>query len=235
MIKTIFALVVVLASVSYAQIQQDIDSFGGNESLYEKAKALNPEVQTDVVQNRFIDRTHRFEIAPEFAEVYGGDSYNRSSDIGLNAYFHINPSFSIGAKYNYYTNKLTPEGETIISRASQAASANPSAPNYLYPQIIYPKSEMMGIVNWYPIMGKLSFGKWGVAHFDTYFLAGYGTIQLSNGSSTSTALGAGFGFWVNSHVTTRIEYRAQNYTAQYYDESRKMSTGTASLQVGWML
>lgn len=216
-------------------VSQDMDSFGGNEALYDKAKALNPEVSTTVIQNRFIDRTYRFEISPEIGGVFGGDSYNRSQNVGLNAYFHLSPNWSIGAKYNYFMNKLTPEGESMIERASQAAVDNPSAPQYLYPQVIYPKTETMAMVNWYPIVGKLSFGKWGVAHFDTYFLAGYGTIQLSNGSSTSTAVGAGLGFWMNSHLTTRLEYRTQNYTAKYYDEDRNMSTGVASVQMGWML
>ncbi|MBC7420623.1 MAG: outer membrane beta-barrel domain-containing protein [Bdellovibrio sp.] len=235
MIKIAFSVVALICSVSFAQVQQEIDSFGGNESLYNKAQALNPGIQTDVVQNRFIERTHHFELAPEIGGVFGGDSYNKSNNFGMNAYFHLSPNWAIGAKYNYYTNKLTPEGEATIARASQAAVQNPGNPAFLYPQVVFPKSEMMATVSWYPIVGKLSFGSWGVAHFDTYFLAGYGTIDLNTGSSSQAALGAGLGFWLTPHMTTRLEYRQQNYTAKYYDQNRGMSVGTASVQVGWLL
>lgn len=233
--KIAFLLVVALGSVSWAQVQQEIDSFGGNESLYKKAESLNPEIKTAAIQNRFVNRTYRFELAPEIGGVFGGDSYNKSNDFGMNAYFHLSPNWAIGAKYSFFSNKLTPEGQTMIDRANEAVAANPANPSFLYPQVVFPKSEMMGSVTWYPIVGKLSFGSWGVAHFDTYFLAGYGTLQLNNGSTTQTALGAGLGFWLTQHMTTRFEYRAQNYTAKYYDEDRKMSVGTASVQVGWLL
>ncbi len=233
--KIVFLLVAAISTVSYAQVQQEIDSFGGNESLYQKAQALNPNIQTDVVQNRFVEKANRFELAPEIGGVFGGDAYNKSSNVGMNAYYHISPKWAIGAKYNYYTNKLTPEGQAMIDRASDAAAQNPGNPSYLYPQVVFPKSEMMGTISWSPIVGKLSFGSWGVAHFDTYFLAGYGTIELNTGSSSQTALGAGLGFWVTQHMTTRLEYRAQQYTAKYYDKSNNMSVGTASVQVGWLL
>jgi len=123
----------------------------------------------------------------------------------------------------------------MVEKASQASSANPKDPNYLYPQIIYPKSETLGMVNWYPIVGKLSFGKWGVAHFDTYLMAGYGTMELSNGSSPTATAGMGLGFWINKNLTTRLEYRAQQYKAEYYNKTEDMMTGVGSVQMGWML
>lgn len=234
--KSISILIALLmSSVSYAQVEQEIDSFGGNEALYMKAKALNPEVESEVVQNRFTPRTNRFEFAPETSSVFGGDAYNQTQNAGLNVHYHINPSWSVGVKYNYAFNSLTPEGKEMVKRAEDASSANPQAPNYLFPQVIYPKSELLGLVNWYPIVGKLSFGRFGVAHFDTYFTAGYGNMELSNGSSPAATLGVGMGFWINSHWTTRLEYRAQQYTAEYYDRSTNMLTNIASLQIGWML
>lgn len=216
-------------------INHEIDSFGGNEALYMKAKALNPQVESEVVQNRFIKRSNRIEFAPEVASVFGGDSYNQASNMGMNVHYHINPKWSVGVKYSHFLNKLTPEGLAMIEKAKQAAEANPEAPDFLYPQVISPRTELLGMVNWYPIVGKLSFGSWGVAHFDTYLTAGYGTIELSNGVSPSASLGLGLGFWLNPNVTTRLEYRTQQHTAQYYTKTQEMLTSTASLQVGWML
>lgn len=224
-----------VSSVSYAQVEQELDSFGGNEALYMKAKALNPEVENEVIQNRFSNRTHRVELAPELSGVSGGDAYNRTNNLGFNVHYHINPSWSVGVKYNYAFNNLTPEGQAMVDKASQAASANPKDPAYLFPQVIYPKSEVLGLVNWYPVVGKLSFGKWGVAHFDTYVLGGLGSIELSNGNTSTATLGMGLGFWINSNLTTRLEYRAQQYKAEYYDKTEDMLTGVGSVQMGWML
>ncbi len=229
-------LSLVVSSAASAQVEQELDNFGGNAALYEKARALNPEIDNNVVQNRFVDRTNRVEIAPEFSGISnGGDAYNRTTNAGLNVHYHINPSFSVGAKYNYSFNQLTPEGASMVKRADQAATANPKDPNFLYPEIIYQKSEILGFLNWYPIVGKLSFGKYGVAHFDTYLTAGYGTMELSNGSSPVASLGVGMGFWINRHLTTRFEYRGEQYTADYYRQTETMTTGVASVQMGWML
>lgn len=224
-----------LSSTAFAQVEQELDSFGGNEALYMKAKALNPEVENEVVQNRFSERTNRFEIAPEFSGVFGGDAYNRTTNAGVNVHYHINPSWSVGVKYNYSFNNLTPEGKSMVDKASQAAAENPKDPNYLFPQVIYPKSETLGLVNWYPVVGKLSFGKLGVAHFDTYLMAGYGSIELSNASTPVATMGVGLGFWINKNLTTRLEYRAQQYKAEYYDKTEEMLTGVGSVQMGWML
>lgn len=233
--KLILLSALLVSSVSFAQIQQEIDSFGGNEALYMKAKALNPEVSSEVVQSRFTNRVNKFEIAPEVAGVFGGDSYNKTNNAGVNLHYHINPSWSVGLKYNYSFNALTPEGKAMVDKASQAAETNPKDPQYLYPQVIYPKSEAIGMVNWYPIVGKLSFGKYGVAHFDTYLMAGMGTMELSNGSSPVSTVGMGMGFWISPKMTTRLEYRAQQYKAEYYNKSETMMTGVGSVQMGWML
>ncbi|KYG62731.1 outer membrane beta-barrel domain-containing protein [Bdellovibrio bacteriovorus] len=231
-----FICALFISSMAFAQsVEHEVDSFGGNEALYLKAKALNPEVENEVVQNRFMERSNRFEVAPEFSGVFNGDSYNRTTNAGLNVHYHINPSWSVGVKYNYSFNTLTPEGKSAVDKASQNAAQNPKEPSYLFPQVIYPKSETLGLVNWYPIVGKLSFGKYGVAHFDTYLTAGYGQMELSNGTSPAATLGVGFGFWVNSNLTTRLEYRAQQYKAEYYNKTENMLTNVASVQMGWML
>ncbi len=216
-------------------LASEADSFGGNEALYEKAKALNPEIQTDIVQNRFVNLAGRFEIAPEYSGVFGADAYNQTQNLGLNLHYHITPTWAIGVKYNHSYNKLTAEGDAAIDRARQDVIRNPENPTFLFPQVIYPKSERLGQITWSPIVGKLSFGNWGVAHFDTYFLAGAGTIELSNGSSSLWAVGAGMGFWLNQNAALRLEYRTENYRAEYFESSRTLQPSIASMQVGWLL
>jgi outer membrane beta-barrel protein len=234
--KTLIALFVAsISAIALADVQSEVDSFGGNQALYEKAKALNPEVEKTVIQDRFMNRTNRWELAPEMAQVDSGDSYNRTSNAGLNVHYHINPSWSLGVKYNYSFNKLTPEGEAMLNKATDASKPDTAAQNFLYPQVVYPKSALIGLVNWYPMVGKLSFGSWGVAHFDTYLNLGYGQIELSNASTSTMTGGIGVGFWWTSHLTTRLEYRYQEYNAEYYLGERKINSNVAAVQMGWML
>lgn len=233
--SSIILLALAASSVCFAQVEKEVDSFGGNQALYEKAKALNPEVENEVIQDRFSNRSIRFELAPEMATVFGGDSYNKTNNAGINAHFHITPKWSIGVKYAKSSNTLTPEGQAMVSRAEDAARVNPQNPDYLFPEVVYPKSQTLGMINWYPLVGKLSFGKFGVAHFDPYLTVGYGTMELSNGDSPTKSFGTGLGFWWSSHFTTRLEYRFEQYQAEYYQKTVDMNTSIASLQVGWML
>ncbi len=232
---SVLIIISMLSLIARAEISSEVDSFGGNQALYEKAKALNPEVEKSVVQDRFINRSKRWEFSPEFASSSGGDPYNQSSSAGVNIHYHITPKWSVAVKYNYAFNELTEEGKEMFRRAEEDARNNAVTTNYLYPQVIYPKSETLGLVHWYPLVGKLSFGSWGVAHFDAYINAGYGQIELSNATTPTTTLGAGLGFWWNQNLTTRFEYRAQQYKAEYYFGTKDLSTSIASIQMGWML
>ena len=213
----------------------EFDSLGGNKIFLEKAKALQPEQKVSIVQNRTVDLNKRVEIAPEFSGTFGGDTYSRTKSLGLNAMFHFNPRWAIGAKYNYSFNNLTPEGEAMVDKAYAEYQKNPANPTQAFPEMDYQKSEMMALVNYSPIYGKLNLFDKGIAHFDFYLVGGYGQVQLYSGSAPSMTGGAGLGFWVNQHFSTRVEMRYQNYTAKYFDTEKKMDLAVASVQMGWLL
>jgi outer membrane immunogenic protein len=213
----------------------DFDSLGGNEILFEKAKDLQPEKTVSIVQNRTIQKKYRFELAPEFSGVFGGDTYSRTKSIGLNANFHLNYNWSVGAKYNYSFNSLTPEGEALMDQAIADYNANPQDPSASYPEINYQKSEALALVNWYPIYGKFSMFDASVVHFDFYLVGGYGQMQLSKSSSPTYTAGTGLGFWVTNNFTTRMEMRYQNYNSEYLGVTKKMDVAVASVQMGWLL
>ena len=213
----------------------DFDALGGNEILFEKAKDLQPETTVSIVQNRTIQKKYRFELAPEFSGVFGGDTYSRTKSIGLNVNFHLNYNWSIGAKYNTSFNSLTPEGEALMDQAIADYNANPQDPSASYPEINYQKSEALALVNWYPIYGKFSMFDASVVHFDFYLLGGYGQMQLSKSSSPTYTAGTGLGFWVTNNFTTRMEMRYQNYNSEYLGVTKKMDVAVASVQMGWLL
>jgi outer membrane immunogenic protein len=207
---------------------KDFDTLGGNDVLLDKARALNPEATISIVQDRIVSRRKRLEIAPELANVLGGDAYNSTTMYGINAHYHINPHWSVGAKYAYETNKLRKEGEYLINDTSVTGTG-------VIPQIDYPKSELMALVNWYPIYGKMNLYDAGVAHFDIYAIGGAGQIQLNSGSTMTYTAGGGLGLWWSQHLTTRAELRYQTYEAQRYTGATRMNLTVAGIQIGYLL
>lgn len=211
-----------------ADLMKDFDTLGGNDVLLEKAKALNPEAQIRIVQDRVVSRRRRVEISPEFSSVLGGDAYNMTSNLGLNVHYHFTPQWSVGLKYSYSFNQLRQEGEYLINDVSVSGKAQ-------IPQIDFPKQQAQLVVNWYPIYGKMNLYDLGVVHFDIYALAGGGQIELKSGMTTSYTAGGGIGLWVSQHISTRFELRYEGYTAKRYTGDTNMNTTVAGIQVGYML
>jgi outer membrane immunogenic protein len=168
-----------------ATTDADFDSLGGNKVILDRAKALAPEQNVSIVQNRIVSRTKRFEISPEFSGSFGGDSYVKSKAAAVNLNFHINPRYSVGFKYENYFNELTPEGNSVIDKAIAAHEANPTKAEIPYPKLNYAKSGMMLTGNWYPLYGKLNLMDKAVTQFDVYLLAGLGQITLDTGFGSS--------------------------------------------------
>jgi outer membrane beta-barrel protein len=223
------------AETAKDDLNSDFDSLGGNKILLERAKALEPDMKVSIVQERTVSRRNRVEIAPEFSGTFGGDTYTRTRNLGLNLQYHFTPRWSAGVKYNYSFNTLTPEGEAMIDKAYSDYQKNPGKPDTAYPQMDFPKSEMLALVNWYPIYGKMNLLDQGIAHFDCYLVGGYGTVELSSGPTSTYTGGAGMGFWFNQHFSSRFEMRYQNYKAKYLDGDKNLDLAVASVQMGWML
>lgn len=235
-------LILVLATVFVSQvgfgaesIEKDFDSLGGNTILLEKAKALNPEVNTSIVQNRTVSRDHRWEFAPEMSGSFGGDTYSRSTGVGLNTQYHINHNWSVGAKYSHYFNRLTAEGNAMVDRAIADHNANPQTSQAAVPDMDYPLSEMGAYVNFYPIYGKMKWLDNAVAHFDVYAQVGAGQVDLKSGATSTYTAGLGVGIWARQNISTRFELRYQNYTAQYLTGPTALDLAVAAVQVGWLL
>lgn len=216
-------------------INKDFDSLGGNQILLDKAAAINPEVRTQVVQNRIVDRSKRFEFSGEYANTFGGDTYVRSGTFAAGAQYHINNNWSLGARYGITYNKLTPEGNDMVDKAAADYLANPQTTKAPVPDIDYPKSVAMAFVNYYPLYGKMSWLGRGITHFDIYGQLGYGTMELNSGNAPVISGGLGMGAWLTQNLTARVEARYMDYTAQYYNGPMKQGITSASLQIGWLL
>jgi len=232
-----FALIILVGIDSFAdQSGEEIfDSLGGNRSLLEKVKALNPELSSSVVQNRFVSRENRFEIAPEWGVALGGDTYVRTQNLGLNAYYHLNPHFSVSVKYQQAFNRLTPEGHAMVQSAYNQYLQNPAAPEGLMPELNYILNQQLAAVQWYPLYGKMSWLGKSVTQFDVYLNAGLGSMQLLRGTTQTSQLGGGIGLWISPRVSLRGEIFWQGYEAQYLTGPRDMNLTQMSVQMGWLL
>lgn len=216
-------------------VEDEFDSLGGNTILIEKAKVLNPETTTTVVQERTVSRRNRVEIAPEYSADYGGVTYLQTQSLGLNLHYHINPRWSVGVKYKSFFNKLTPEGEALADLAYQDYQQNPANPTGIYPEVDHPKSETVATVSWYPFYGKLNLLDRSVVQFDGYFLAGAGSVEMKSGGTQTQLVGGGVGFWLNPKLTMRVETTLQKYRAQYHTGAKDLNVGNFAMQMGWML
>lgn len=230
-LSTLAVLFVVPAFARNDGMLKDLDSLGSNQGIAERAKAIDSRNRVRVVQNRTVDRTMRLEMAMSYDVGTGGDSYVQTNNIGGMADFHINPYWSVGARYYKSGNQLTSEGER--QEENYRLHKDDGA---LQPDIHYPDSTTLGVISFYPLYGKLNFFDQGVTQFDMYVLAGYGQIKLDNTTSPTWAAGGGVGIWWSQHLTSRLEARYQSYQDKLLDgSSRDQNIMAFSLAIGVLL
>lgn len=225
---------VVFAVHAGDELMKDFDSLGGNDVLLEKAQSLTPSTKIGIVQKRVVNRLKRFELSFEGGTISSNDSYVVSRKVGLSTQFHINPHWSVGAKYNYFFNNLTPEGKKIYDEAERDVQSGNSE-GAIVPAVNWQKSSISAVINWYPIYGKLNIFDKGIVQFDMYGILGAGKTQLRYNSAQSYQAGIGFGFWLSQHLTSRIELTKETFSASALDGSKQnFSSDETSLSVGYL-
>jgi outer membrane immunogenic protein len=232
--KGLLALVLVcMGAQANAGVSSDLDSLGTNAESIRRANKLESRSRIAIVQNRTVDRHWRVELGTNYGAVASGDSFLNTQALSLNADLHVTPKFSVGVRYAKEFNQLTADGKAIYDNAQALYNAHDV--HYRAPQIDYPESSLLGVINWYMMYGKINFFDVSVVKFDIYSLAGAGTMQLSSGSTPTYTAGGGIGFWLSQHVTSRLEVRYQNYQDTVYTGSRNLNLIVANLGLGVLL
>ncbi len=185
-----------------------------------------------MVQNRSVDRDWRLELGVNYGAVAGGDPYVNTNNLGAQLDLHMTPHWSIGARYYSSGNALSSEGERVF-REAQAARAG--GVDQARPDIDYVSDTYLGVLNWYPIYGKLNLFDLSIAQFDIYFLGGGGQVKLSSGMAPTWTAGGGVGFWLSQHFATHFEVRYQTYEDQMASGSRKLDLTILSATLGFLL
>ncbi|MCB9027407.1 MAG: outer membrane beta-barrel domain-containing protein [Bdellovibrionaceae bacterium] len=226
-----------------ADILEDFDSLGTNKVLLEKAQVLVPEKKIEIVQGRIVNRNWRQEFSTDYEVTSSGaNPYFFTQALGLSYQLHINPYWSIGLKYNYAFNKLSAEGDKIItdgrSKQDKIIHSDPNSeekPEPFIPEMNWLKQSYLATVNWYPIYGKFKFLNSGIVHFDIYTHLAIGQAELRFNDSPIYQLGLGTGFWWSQHLSSRLEYKFTTYTADFYEKEQVQNMGNVSLSMGYLL
>lgn len=237
-------LILVLALVpnlALADVLKDFDSLGGNDVLLERAQRLNPETDIQVVQERVVNRRMRSEIQMDMGAFVGGDAYVSTQSLGLGYNLHLTPRWSVGARGAYHFNRLRDEGRYLIDRALDAESSASDETKEelkslgLIPDLDWPLYSYYGVVNFYPIYGKMNILNLGVAQYDVYALGGAGQVQLRKGPSPAFTAGGGVGLWVSQYLSTRLEARWETWEAKRYNGKERMNMTVLGLSMGYLL
>ncbi|MCK6597433.1 MAG: outer membrane beta-barrel domain-containing protein [Bdellovibrionaceae bacterium] len=219
---------------SSSQLKKQFTGLADNTEMLERIKNMDSEQKIRVVQNRLVDRNLRWELGLNYGFTSGGDSYINTQNLGAIIDFHINPRWSIGARYQKAYNKLSAEAEAQFERAYQQQLIDPAS-NERFPQIDYILDSQFVTLSFFPIYGKLNlFDNW-ISQFDLYTQLGYGVINLNSGSSNLYSLGVGSGVWINSHFSTRLEVFYQKYTDLNQTLKRDQNQIQALISLGVLL
>lgn len=235
---TLLTAVSAHAAASSQDLTGEMDALGANRDLIRKARAIDPENRVRVVQKRDVDRNLRFEIGASAALNAGGDPYTNTNLLGGLINFHLTPHWSLGVRYDNYANTLNSEGQRVRDNANAANVANSGAGARL-PGLDYTKNSWLGLINWYPIYGKINFLDLGITQFDVYLIGGAGQISLQSGNAPLFTAGAGIGLWWSQHFATRLEARWQGYQDRPFDGietySRNINDTILGLSLGFLL
>ena len=226
----LIAALLLLPQLAKADLNDDMNSLGGNKDLIRRAKAIDPKNRVQVVQNRSVDRHNRLEIGLNYGMVTGGDPYVRTNNLGGNLDFHFSPRWSLGARYYNSSNTLSREGERVFQDANAARPLGTERPDLDYAQDTY-----LGVINWYPMYGKINFLDYGISQFDIYFLGGGGQVKLHSGMAPTYTAGGGLSFWLSQHFSTRLEGRYQTYNDRISSGPRHLDLMILSATLGILL
>jgi len=215
-----------------AQVEDRLQSLGGNKELIRKAKAMDSKNKFRVVQKRAVDRTMRVELGANYGVHSGGDPYYDTAAYGGFFDLHITPRWSVGARHQEFRNALTAEGQRVFGEAERRGSLSDP---FLAPDIDYPLNATLGVVSFYPIYGKLNFFDTSVIQFDLYLLGGAGQVRLNSGAAQTWTAGTGVGVWLKNHFSMRGEVRYQTYEDQVFTGPRDVNLVVSTLSIGLLL
>ena len=221
------------ADSSNSSLKKEFQTLGDNKDVIERVKKMDSQQKVRVVQNRLVSRTNRIELAFDYGSLFGADTYVKTSNLGAQLQYHLNPNWSFGVEYHKSYNNLSAEGQRQYDLAYSCQQQGNCRPTFA--SVDFPLETKMATVSFYPIYGKMNLFDSSIAQFDIYTLLGFGKKTLNSGVTDVFAGGLGVGVWINNYVTTRLEVRYESYKDLLDFKERNQNAVTAIASVGLLI
>lgn len=225
-------LLVFWPGMSSANLLEGFDALGGNDELLEQAKALTPESEVRIVQERPTPRRWRSELTAGYTNFFAGDVYLQTQSLDLGYQLHINPRVSLGARYFTAVNKLSSEGVTLTE--NDLPERLPEDTRFVL-DLDPLQQGYYASANFYPFYGKFNLLGLAIVHFDAFVTAGFGSAELVSGSTPLAVYGGGFALWLSKYLSARFELTGQSYEAQRNIGHERVTRTAGSFSLGYLL
>lgn len=206
--------------------------FAQSSELESKLDALNipddkvttvlSEDQLYVVNDRYSSLRNRHEFTLMGANNFTADSHLSTQSAGLSYRYHINAKWSLGARYNRYSNSLTTAGKSLFDSQK------------ILPDTDYAYNSKELFVNYNTIYGKLRWTEDTIVYFDQYVALGGGKIKLSSGVKNLMFADLGFSFWIGNHMSARFGVKNEFYTQTQKSGERNIHNTNGYLEFGYL-
>lgn len=209
----------VLAVESSTGLENKLDALNIPD---DKVTAVLSEDQLYVVNERYSSLVNRHEMTLLGANNFTADSHLSTQQVGLSYRYHINSDWSIGARYNRYTNKLTAAGQSLFDSKK------------IVPDTDFALNSQELFVNYNTIYGKLRWTEDTVVYFDQYVALGAGKVKLSSGQKNLAFLDLGFSAWIGKHMSARLGIKNEFYEQSQLNGKRNMHNANGYLEFGYL-
>lgn len=236
-IKKYFVFIICTFSIQAAwsannkSLLNDLNTLGENKFLSPYIQQNSTSQEVSVVQNRFYSRENKQELLVGSSYGISNPAYFISMATNLAYKFYLKPKWSVGFKYSYFLNTLSPAGVQIIKEAIKKSKLNPDAATI--PDLDFPKFSYAATASWYPSYGKFNlFNK--IMYFDLFVSSSLGQIVLKNKPSFLFALSLGSSFWLTKQWTARFEMQNKLYKETSYNSQHNIVSTQVMLSTGYM-
>lgn len=174
------------------------------EAIKEKYWARGDESEIGVVQNRLYSKAGRFQFGL-FGATIVNDPFLSNRAVG--GTFGYNFSEYVGVQLVAYKNfSSDSDASTFFSDRFQAAGGGT-----LFPPTNKPRAYYGAEGNFSLIYGKLSLIGRAIVYYDLHLTAGLGLMNTENGNYVTPSVGLGQQFYLNQHLSLRLDYRLFAY------------------------
>lgn len=175
-----------------------------------------------VVNTRYSSLVNRHELSLMGANNFTADSHLSTQSAGLAYRYHINSKWSLGLRYNRYSNELTTAGQRLFDDKK------------LLPDTDFAFNSQELFVNYNTIYGKLRWSEETVVYFDQYIALGGGKMELASGKTNLAFLDLGFAFWLGKHMSTRVGFKNEFFKQTQLNGEVNKYNGMGYLELGYL-